>query len=53
MEIFEHVADKNGIPLALLIWMFWRDYQFLTIVSSKLQVATDLLTRIAERIEGK
>jgi hypothetical protein len=49
----EHVADKYGFPVAVMVWMFWRDYRFLTMLSGKLQSIVDLLGVVAAKLESK
>lgn len=53
MELWEHFADKYGFPVAVLIWMFWRDYMFISALSLKLQSIIDLLGVLAAKVEGQ
>lgn len=53
MEIFEHIADKYGFPVAVMVWLFWRDYTFMNTLSKKLQILIDLVGVLAAKVEIK
>jgi hypothetical protein len=48
-EMIEHVLDKYGFPMAVVIWMFWRDYMFLRVLSVRIATMTKFLEQIANR----
>ena len=49
----EHLLDKYGLPVAVAVWMFWRDYKCLTLLSNKLQIVIDLLGALCAQHEVK
>jgi hypothetical protein len=53
MDVLEHIADKYGFPIAVMVWMFWRDYKFMTMLGKKLQILIDLLGVVAAKRESE
>jgi hypothetical protein len=43
---WEHILDKFGFPVAVVVWMFWRDTKFLRLIADSLTEVKLLLTRI-------
>jgi hypothetical protein len=46
-QLLEHILDKYGFPVAVVLWMFWRDWYFLRTVAVDIKVALSLLEKIA------
>lgn len=53
VSVAEHFIDKYGFPIAVLIWMFWRDYQVMSRVERRLQSIADALNPITRRMEQR
>jgi hypothetical protein len=52
-EVIEHTLDKYGFPLAIVIWMFWRDWFFITKLTSDISAALEILRIISTKLNNK